>query len=78
MEKEIHEKLDELRLQMNYLCYDKEILSKFSGVWKAFYELEAALNSSSDSKHLCTLFEFQEEEEMCNPQCEDCKAFETN
>lgn len=54
MEKVIEQKLDELRLQMNYLCYDKEILEKFSGVWKAFYELEESLINESDSKQPTT------------------------
>ena len=39
----VEEKLNELRYQMNYLCYDREILDKFGGIWKAFYELEETL-----------------------------------
>ena len=38
---------------MNYLCYDREILDKFGGIWKAFYELEEALTrTETDGEEL--------------------------
>jgi hypothetical protein len=36
----IQEKLESLRLQLNYTCYDSEMLSKLNKVWESFYELE--------------------------------------
>jgi hypothetical protein len=36
----IQDKLEVLRLQLNYICYDSEMLSKLNRVWESFYELE--------------------------------------
>jgi hypothetical protein len=36
----IQDKLEALRLQLNYTCYDSEMLSKLNRVWESFYELE--------------------------------------
>lgn len=36
----IHTKLEELKLQLNYVCYDIEMLPKLNSVWKTFYEME--------------------------------------
>ena len=36
----LQEKLKELKLQLNYACYDKEVMPKLSKVWDSFVELE--------------------------------------
>jgi hypothetical protein len=35
--------IEDLKLQLNYVCYDKEILSKLNKVWEAFFKLEEKL-----------------------------------
>lgn len=37
----IQEKLKELELQLNYVCYDKELITKLSKVWDAYYDLKS-------------------------------------
>lgn len=37
------EALETLRLQLNYACYDIEILDKMSNVWEAYYKTQEAL-----------------------------------
>jgi len=37
----IHEKLKELELQLNYVCYDKELITRLSKVWNAYYDLKS-------------------------------------
>jgi hypothetical protein len=37
--------INEMKLQLNYVCYDKEMISKLSKVWDAFFKLEEAFNS---------------------------------
>ena len=36
----IQEKLKELELQLNYVCYDKELITRLSKVWDAYYDLK--------------------------------------
>ena len=36
----IQEKLKELELQLNYVCYDKELITRLSKVWDAYYGLK--------------------------------------
>lgn len=40
--------IEELKLQLNLVCYDKEMISKLSKVWDAFFKLEERFNSSPD------------------------------
>lgn len=37
----IQEKLKELELQLNYVCYDKELITRLSKVWDAYYDLKS-------------------------------------
>jgi len=37
----IQEKLKELELQLNYICYDKELITRLSKVWDAYYDLKS-------------------------------------
>ena len=37
----IQEKLKELELQLNYVCYDKELITRLSKVWNAYYDLKS-------------------------------------
>lgn len=37
--KELNELIKDLKLQMNYCCYDAEMLNKLSGVWEVVYKL---------------------------------------
>ena len=36
----IQEKLKELELQLNYVCYDKKLITRLSKVWDAYYDLK--------------------------------------
>ena len=40
----------EMKLQLNYICYDKEMIPKLSKVWDAFFKLEEAFNSSHNKQ----------------------------
>ena len=42
--------INEMKLQLNYVCYDKEMIPKLSKVWDAFFKLEEAFNSSHNKK----------------------------
>lgn len=37
----IQEKLKELELQLNYVCYDTELITRLSRVWDAYYDLKS-------------------------------------
>lgn len=37
----IQEKLKELELQLNYVCYDEELITRLSKVWDAYYDLKS-------------------------------------
>ena len=37
----IQEKLKELELQLNYVCYDKELITRLSKVWESYYDLKS-------------------------------------
>jgi len=36
----VKEKLTNLGLQLNYVCYDPEMIEKLSNVWKAYFDLK--------------------------------------
>jgi hypothetical protein len=42
--------INELRLQLNYVCYENGMSEKLSGVWDAFFKLEEAFNSSHNTQ----------------------------
>ena len=46
---------DELRNQLNYVCYDEVIRVKLQGVWKAYFELEAKAQAFdlADVSNMC-------------------------
>ena len=52
----IQEKLKELELQLNYVCYDKELITRLSKVWDAYYGLKGEvkkLNIPAVIKSVC-------------------------
>ena len=52
----IQEKLKELELQLNYVCYDKELITRLSKVWDAYYDLKSEvkkLNIPDVIKSVC-------------------------
>ena len=52
----IEEKLKELELQLNYVCYDKELITRLSKVWDAYYDLKGEvkkLNIPAVIKSVC-------------------------
>ena len=52
----IQEKLKELELQLNYVCYDKELITRLSKVWDAYYDLKGEvkkLNIPAVIKSVC-------------------------
>ena len=49
-------KLKELELQLNYVCYDKELITRLSKVWDAYYDLKSEvkkLNIPAVIKSVC-------------------------
>jgi hypothetical protein len=38
--------IEDLKLQLNYVCYDKEILLKLNKVWESFFKLEEKFNTT--------------------------------
>lgn len=39
--------IEEMKLQLNYVCYDKEMIPKLSKVWEAFFKIEETFNGNS-------------------------------
>ena len=73
----IQEKLKELELQLNYVCYDKELITRLSKVWDAYYDLKGEvkkLNIPAVIKSVCddcTAYPFYERGKT--PLCKTCK-----
>ena len=73
----IQEKLKELELQLNYVCYDKELITRLSKVWDAYYDLKGEvkkLNIAAVIKSVCddcTAYPFDERGKT--PLCKTCK-----
>jgi hypothetical protein len=47
----IQDKLKELELQLNYVCYDEELITRLSKVWDAYYALKAAIGTDMVCNH---------------------------
>ena len=43
--------IEDLKLQLNYVCYDKEILLKLNKVWESFFKLEEKFNTTHNSDY---------------------------
>ena len=74
----IKEKLKELELQLNYVCYDKELITRLSKVWSAYYELKSEVDKLSqpeDVKSVCDHNWQEWEDEFLHPKwrCSKCK-----
>ena len=47
----MEEKLKELELQLNYVCYDPEMITKLSKVWDAYFALESEIKNSQSKNY---------------------------
>jgi hypothetical protein len=63
--------INEMKLQLNYVCYDKKLIPKLSGVWDAFFKLDEALKLSNNLKRtqficpICTAITTNEYARFC-------------
>jgi hypothetical protein len=72
----IQEKLKELELQLNYVCYDKELITRLSKVWDAYYDLKSEvkkLNIPVVIKSVCLLCG-HETDKLQDGMCDSCST----
>lgn len=49
MKSEVIPKLEELELQLNYVCYNKELIPMLQKVWNSFYDLKNEIYKLRDN-----------------------------
>ena len=68
----MEEAILEMKLQLNYICYDTEMIPKLSKVWDAFFKLEEAFNSSHNTRRIPCDHEWSDSRKNTIVTCRRC------
>lgn len=75
---EIKQKVQDLELALNYVCYDADLIPKLSKVWEKLELLQEVVNKKCNIPHVsnsvcdCCVPRPEDPFEYDNPICEKC------
>ena len=76
--KEIKQKVQDLELALNYVCYDADLIPKLSKVWEKLELLQEVVNKKCNIPHVSNLLNCDNckyENSKYDKYCNDCINF---